>query len=74
MIDKNIFISYEQLKNMSNDELEKEYYHLKNMENDIKKDLSVLEDKMLDIRETLRNRNVNYIKSEAEVLVKFENY
>ena len=72
MLNKDTFISYEQLKNLSNEELEKEYLHLKNMENDIKKDLAILEDKILDIKQTLRNRNVYYIKSEAEILAKFE--
>ncbi len=67
------FLSYDQLKNLSNEELEKEYYHLKSISESIKKELLLFEDKMLDIKQTLRNRNVNYIRNEAEVLVKFEN-
>lgn len=71
MIDEKQFINYEQLKNMSNEELEKEYYHLKHIYEDIKKDLILLDDKLMDIKQTLKNRNINYIKSEAEVLAEY---
>jgi len=71
MFNEKEFISYDQLKNMSNEKLKKEYYHLKHMKDNIKKDLDILEEKIMDIKHTLKNRNVHYIKSEAEVLAEF---
>ncbi len=64
MINEKEFIQFDQLKNLTNDELEKEYYHLKHIFENIKKDMDLLNDKMMDIKHTLKNRNINYVKVE----------